>query len=652
MTLRNSWVIFNLLNQTRIFYLHPFLKKELFLLFLQIPYLFNLRNRLGNVCGISGIFGLEDRELTRKMIETLKIRGPENTDYAVTDIGSVANARLSIIDVAGGNQPIWNKENTVCIVANCEIYNFREIRQELERKYEFKTQTDTEVILYAYQEYGLDFAQKIDGIFAVAILDLVNRKLVLARDRLGIKPLYYWSSDDILLFGSEIKAILQYEEVLRLLNLYNLHIFLQLGYVFRERTLFAGIQQMLPGTVMVVSSTGTKTHTYWKPDNSETKDLDIDFLSFLIEKSIESQLISERPLGVYLSGGLDSSIVAAFAARKIENLTVFTQDFGAVSEVDQASLVADSIGAEHYTKEFDPETEIRHVREMLYAMEHPTFELSPTYDLAKYARSKGNIVMLSGLGGDELFGGYVPHERALKIGYFPNLGLISKATGAFFDTIGSNRLARYSLAFGNHLSKILAIKTSEGQRRTRSLFNFEQKPIRWKNVLEFNPNANFFKVMESELIYSQLEGNYLRIADRMSMAASLEMRVPLLHTPLVEYALHLPVSAKIKDNVSKFALRKIAREKLNLPRKIVKRGERARNKGGYGFSPVDFWNRGLDEYVKSQLDANKIREYGVFSEQKVKKYLDKPKSFVNIRILWHMAATHDLIDLFGFEGFV
>ncbi len=601
------------------------------------------------MCGISGIFGLEDKDLMKRMIEVLKNRGPENIDYAITDIGSIANARLSIIDVAGGNQPIWNKDETVCIVANCEIYNFQELHADLEKKYEFKTKTDTEVILHAYQEFGVDFADKIDGIFAVAILDLQKKKLILARDRLGIKPLYYWHKDGIFLFGSEIKAILEYKEIPRILNLYNLHVFLQLGYIFREHTLFAGIHQMLPGTIMEVTTDGLQLTSYWEPKGFKSNDLDLDFLSFLLEKSVEAQLISERPLGVYLSGGLDSSIVAVLAAQKLENVSVFTQDFGDVNETEYASQIAEMIGAEHYIQHHDPEQEISTVRENLYAMEHPTFELSPTYSLAKFARSKGNIVMLSGLGGDELFGGYVAHDRALKVQKVPKVPLLAAIGKTFFNSFNQYRFVRYSMAFGDTLSKILAIKTSESEKTTSKLFSENVASIDWKNLLKFNQNVPFFNAMESELIYSQLEGNYLRIADRMSMSASLELRVPLLHTPLLEYALGLPITAKINKGVSKFALRKIAQEKLMVPRKIIKRGEKAVNKGGYGFSPIDFWNRGLKDYISSQLDASITAQYGIFDTYKVKRYFQKEKSFVNIRILCHLATTHELMDIFHIE---
>lgn len=601
------------------------------------------------MCGISGVFGIEDRDLTRKMIQELKVRGPENIDFAVTEIGSIANARLSIIDVEGGNQPIWNNDGTVCIVANCEIYNFRELRKDLEHKYEFKTKSDTEVILHAYQEYGLDFAKVIDGIFAVAILDLNSKQLVLARDRLGIKPLYYWKNGETFLFGSEIKAILQYEQVNRILDLNNLHVFIQLGYVFRNHTLFKDIHQMNPGTVMVISSDGIQTKTYWEPENFKSQTLDIDYLYDLLENAVEAQLVSERPLGVYLSGGLDSSIVAAIAAKKLDRVEVFTQDFGEVNEASYAAEVANLIGADHYIQEFSPEDEISSYKDALYAMEHPTYSLTATYHLAKFARSKGNVVMLSGLGGDELFGGYVAHARALKIQKTPQLKPLSILGKSTFEAIGSYKLARMSLALGDKVSKILSIKTSESERDTSRLFGTPMPPLEWEQILKFQKEGPFFNIMESELIYSQLEGNYLRIADRMSMGASLELRVPLLHTPLVEYSLGLPIEAKINNGISKFALRKIAREKLNLPAKVVKRGEKASNKGGYGFSPLDFWNRGFKDYIQSNLDPQIINERRIFNEKGIEKYMKRKKTFANIRILWNLAATHEMMEVFNIE---
>ncbi len=602
------------------------------------------------MCGIAGVFGTDDKTLVTDMVSTFQNRGPDHKGFATTDIAVLGNARLSIIDVAGSDQPIWDEQGQVCIVANCEIYNFKSVKATLlEKGHHFMTNGDTEVILQAYLEYGLDFAQYIDGIFAVAILDLNKKRLVLARDRLGIKPLYYTFVKDKLLFASEIKAILKFQEITPTLNYPALQWFLELGYISGVHSLFEGIQQLLPGTVMSVDPSGKTMKKYFKLQNGTTGKLDINILDTLIDEAVNSQLISERPLGIYLSGGLDSSIVASYAAKHLDKVMTFTQNFGEVNETANARLLSEQIGAEHFTLNHDPDTEIRDVRKMLYFMEHPTFGMSATYELAQFAKSKGNVVMLSGLGGDEIFGGYVQHARAAKISAFPNIPLLSRSTGKLFESFNQMKLSRYAYSMGSTLDKIRAVKYSESPKVMKALISKEFREVPETEVFNYNPNKDFFKVMESELIYGQLDGNYLKIADRMSMAASIEMRVPFLDTPLLQYSLNLPRTDKIRNNVSKFGLRKLAGEQLSLPKQIIKKGEDASNKGGYGFSAAEFWKESLGEYVKTQLDSSIIREYKVFDENQVKNYLSKVRSYAQIRTLWHIATTHELIDIFQMQ---
>ncbi len=602
------------------------------------------------MCGIAGFYGFEDQALAKKMIDALHVRGPEHKGIATSEFGSIGNARLSIIDVVGGNQPIWNEDDSIAIVANCEIYNFLELREELEqRNHTFKTHSDTEVILHAYEEFGLDFAKKIDGIFAVAIMDLNRSSIILARDRLGIKPLYYFKSGNTVLFASEAKGILVFEEVPRVLDRHALHVLLHLGYVTQRQSMFEGIKQLPAATIMVISPSGIKEWTYWDFQATSELSLDLEYLGMMIESSVKRQLISERPVGVFLSGGLDSSLVAWFAAKHSSELSTFTQRFGEVDESPYAEIVAEHIGSRHFTVDHTPDQEIALARELVTAMEHPTFGLSHTYALSKFAREKGCIVILSGLGGDELFAGYVQHWRATRISNYPNLGGLSRIPALLTDRLGWATVTRGFRALGNFDQKILALKLAFTQHGIKRLFS-EKNPVEsidWGSVLRYNDHNDFFRVVESELIYDQLEGNYLKIADRMSMGNSLEMRVPLLDTPLFEYAMKLEVKAKIHNGVSKYGLRQLAQ--LHLPRKVALRALKPSAKGGYGFNPVDFWKRGMKDYVHQKLDAFEIREYGVFDEIRVVKELRKPMSFARVRLLWNMALTHDLADVFSLE---
>jgi asparagine synthase (glutamine-hydrolysing) len=604
------------------------------------------------VCGITGVFGISDKDQITKMVDKLKNRGPDNKGIAITDFAMIANARLSIIDVEGGNQPIWNNEGTHVVVANCEIYNFRELREDLVKQgFQFNTNSDTEVILQAYLAYGSEFVKYLEGIFALAILDLPKKCLVLARDRLGVKPLYYSNYNNSIYFASEIKGILAIDEIPRILSKQNLFKFLQLGYNFGIDSLFEGIFQLLPAQVLEIQLQNGITHIsnkfYWEGSNNPKEFLDLKRLHYSFQKAIESQLISERPLGVYLSGGLDSSMVTAYTSQFIDEIKTFTQSFGEVDETPYARLISEQFETNHHEITHDPNDEINMIDELLYAMEHPTYGISPTYKLAKFAREKGCVVMLSGLGNDELFGGYVKHQRALKLNKIMNLDILANPTSKLLLKIGQTNYARYIMSMGSTSTKLKGLFLPYSHDYLSKLFNKKMIKVNWNEEFSYYSTANnFFEKVESVLINNQLEGNYLKIADRMSMAASVEVRVPFLTTALVEYGLKLPISAKINNGVSKFAPRKISKEFLKLPEPNLVRGENSANKGGYGYSSLDFWNRGLKEFVYGELDPKKVKEFKVFDSSFVLTYLNKVKQFADVRLLWNMANLHRMIEIF------
>ena len=262
------------------------------------------------MCGICGIVGFSDKQLIKKMCDVIYYRGPDDFGYFIDNKVCLGNRRLSIIDIAGGHQPIHNEDESIWITFNGEIYNFLELKNELEKKnHEFYTNSDTEVIVHLYEEYGNFFVNKLRGMFAFSIWDSKKKKLLLGRDRLGIKPLYYTINNDNLLFGSEIKSILQFEEIKRSVNLQALHEFLTLQYVPGPETMFRGINKLQPGYILVYQKGKIIMKKYWDVKIEPLKEVEentcSDHILKLLKDSVKMRLMSEVPLGVFLSGGLD-----------------------------------------------------------------------------------------------------------------------------------------------------------------------------------------------------------------------------------------------------------------------------------------------------------------------------------------------------------
>jgi len=284
------------------------------------------------MCGIAGFVGLDDEVLLHRMIQVIHHRGPDDMGF-YTDTGvGLANARLSIIDIQGGHQPIGNENGTVHVTYNGEIYNYRQLREELQRLgHKFRTQSDTEVIVHGYEQYGEKFVTKLNGMFAIALWDASRRRLVLARDRMGIKPLYYTVKSETLLFGSELKAILQ-APIDRVVDRQALYTILNLSYIPGERTLLQAIRKLPPSTYLVFENGSTRIETYWTlPAVNEALNEEnaLDVLGPILQESIQAQMVADVPVGCFLSGGLDTSILVAYASKvSTEPLKTFCMGFG------------------------------------------------------------------------------------------------------------------------------------------------------------------------------------------------------------------------------------------------------------------------------------------------------------------------------------
>jgi asparagine synthase (glutamine-hydrolysing) len=567
------------------------------------------------VCGIAGVVGrpgtVVDASDVQRMCRTIVHRGPDDEGILARGAVGLGMRRLSIIDLAGGKQPIHNEDKSVWIVFNGEIYNFPELRRELEQRgHKFYTHSDTEVIVHLYEEMGADCIAKLRGMFAIALYDERKDLLLLARDRLGKKPLHYALHRGRLLFGSEIKTILSLHPELAETDPEGLLQYLYFGYIPDPHTAFRGIRKLPAGHLMEFRNGEIKIRQYWNLPEYGTHPAmsEEDCLSEIerrLEEAVRIRLISDVPLGALLSGGVDSSIIVALMARaSAKPVKTFSIGFRAerFNESEYARIVAERFGTEHHELVLEPDLEetLSYLTGML---EEPFGDSSmlPTYYVCRMARREVTVA-LSGDGGDELFAGYDRYLTAMeqrKVAPFRWLGPIYR--DVIHDLLplgvyGKNRAWNASL---NDRDRYLdGICFFPALHRERGMFTDEfiesarrvPDPLRdWQRLYDNAPA----KDQLSRLLYldtkTYLNGDILTKVDRMSMATSLEVRVPMLDHEFVEWIASLPVDWKFRAGVRKHILKKLA-ERLGIPPALLHR-----KKQGFQM-PLEEWMRSEDKW--------------------------------------------------------
>jgi asparagine synthase (glutamine-hydrolysing) len=549
--------------------------------------------------------------------------------------------RLSIIDIAAGRQPIHNEEGTVWTVFNGEIYNFLELRAELQaRGHSFYTHSDTEVIVHLYEEMGADCVNKLRGMFAIALWDATRQSLLLARDRLGKKPLHYALHNGRLLFGSEIKAIFAVAPELQEPDPGSLLQYFYFGYVPDPLTAFRRIQKLPPGHVFELMNGRISLRQYWEVPaygtfQPKSEEECLELLEAKLAEAVRIRLMSEVPLGALLSGGVDSSIVVALMAREsagaVKTFSIgFAED--KFNESHYARMVAERFGTEHHEMVVDPDIEatIAYLTSML---EEPFGDSSmlPTYYVCRMAR-QGVTVALSGDGGDEMFAGYDRYEIAVKRNRFDG---IPEWMGNLYrehihHRLPSGFLGR-NLAWNATLSPrdryLDAISFLPAQGRERSLFSREflasaaSSPDPLEAFCDYYDQAPGAPDSLSRLLYldtkTYLAGDILTKVDRMSMATSLEVRVPLLDHELVEWVASLPIEWKFHGSARKYLLKRLA-ERLSVPSVLLHRPKQ-------GFQlPLEAWMRGaLKEKLLDVLTEPRTLQRGYFRPMAVRTLVDE-----------------------------
>ena len=622
------------------------------------------------MCGIFGFYGFEDKDLLLKMSNILKHRGPDDRGVFLDDSIGLGNVRLSIIDIEGGKQPIFNEDGSIVVVYNGEICNFRELRTELEKRgHRFYTNTDTEVIVHAYEEWGFDSVLKFNGMFAFALWDLNKGLLFLGRDRSGIKPLYYTIRNRKFLFSSEIKALLLYPEVKRELDLQAFHHFVNLRYVPKEYTLIRGVKKLLAGHYMIVSDEGIKIAMYWKP-TINVKNLPEEYfvktLLRILKNAVKRHLISDVSIGVYLSSGLDSSTIVAVASQVSEKpVKTFTLVFGDPQDEHLDSRkIAEEFETDHKEVHIDEYKVLREYPKMIWYADMPKRNLYPYY-LAKGVRKHVKVV-LSGLGGDELFGGYDwKYQYAINVEKFRqslsenNLNKLKdyareivkalSSYGSLEDIELINRLKKV-LYIDNKADQYLAISSLDEVFVEDYLNNIygnklkkcELKPVREIFKEYFRGNENFVdQVLLSD--YSiKLVDDFLHVEDTMSMSNSLESRVPFLDNELVEFAFTIPSHLKFNQQTNKYILKKAMIGIL--PREVINREKR-----GFGVNVYARFKGEIREYAEQILPEGNAVRLGLIKKDyidKVLKTYPQPEMAKHYTLIWNLITFEIWYELF------
>ena len=567
------------------------------------------------MCGICGKFSFQSQEkvsedLLDRMCRQIRHRGPDDQGMYVKGPIGLGMRRLSIIDVAGGRQPIHNEDKTVWVVFNGEIYNFQELRDDLERRgHFFLTNSDTEVIVHAYEVYGVDFLGKLRGMFAIALWDAARQRLVLARDRVGKKPLYYTVAGGALLFGSEIKSLLQDPSVARRVDLRALDLYLTFQYVPAPLTMFQGIHKLPPAGVLLCENGTVKVERYWELDDTCDESLGVEEccerLRSLLRESVRLRMISDVPLGAFLSGGLDSSIVVALMAEQ-SRFPVKTFSIGfeeeEFSELKYARIVAERFGTDHHELIVKPDiTEL--IPKLVWHFNEPFGDSSaiPTYYLSEMTR-RSVTVALSGDGGDELFAGYTKYpmfERMMA--QHPLVSSLQRAINKPLSMIDPAMFPDGSVP--SKLIRSLTVRTMSPEARNFYWLSYYDQFFKRrlysrdvKNLIS-PENAEAFYVAQlgaskrhdpiSRILMADflkyLPDDLLVKVDIASMANSLEVRCPLLDHKVVEFAAGIPWSYKVRGGETKWILKKAFSGLL--PPEIVNR-----DKQGFAI-PIDRWLR-------------------------------------------------------------
>jgi asparagine synthase (glutamine-hydrolysing) len=608
------------------------------------------------MCGICGVAGGDPaggRELVQRMCDAMLHRGPDDAGSVSLDGVTLGMRRLSIIDLAGGHQPMHNEDSTVWVVENGEIYNHRELREQLVAAgHVFVTQSDTEVLVHGYEQWGEGMVERLNGMFAFVVLDRRRSVLFLARDRVGIKPLHYAIDGERLVFASELKALLTDRALRKGIDPVALDEYLTYEFVPSPRSIVRGVSKLRPGHTLTwsLSTRSAVVRRYWAPeleggDGRRNLDEEGEHLRAVLRESVRKELISDVPLGVFLSGGIDSSAVAAMMTELGGEVKSFSVGFTdrSFDESAYARQVARHLGTEHREITLEPDMLLGMIPKLPSLLDEPLGDASiiPTFLLAEFTRRHVKVA-LGGDGGDELFAGYPTLQAHRLAAYYMRAPRLLRE-GLVEPVVRRLPVSRGNMSFDFRAKRFVSgagYPVAERHQRWMGSFAMEERSALLSREVksDVDLDAAHTDPLNQVLMLDMrlyLENDILVKLDRASMMASLEGRVPLLNSDFVAYATRLPLDMKLRGFRSKFLLKRALRGIL--PDRILNRPKK-----GFGI-PVAEWFRGpLKEQMLSVLSPQRIAAEGFFEPQAVGRLIDD-----------HLAGRRDnrkqLWTLFAFQ---
>ncbi|NQT46728.1 MAG: asparagine synthase (glutamine-hydrolyzing) [Candidatus Omnitrophica bacterium] len=607
------------------------------------------------MCGICGYINREknnfvEERVLRAMMETLKYRGPDDHGLFIDKNVGLGFRRLAIIDLVSGNQPIFNEDGTVAVVFNGEIYNFPEIRRELSSRHNFKTNTDTEVIVHLYEEMGDQLLHRLNGMFAFAIWDSKEGRFFCARDRMGQKPFYYILKNGTFAFASEPKALLLHPAVSKEIDPVSLRKYLAYEYVPSPHTIFKDIKKLPAGFKLNLGSDfSLKVERYWKPDlkpfkesfkdNSEREEFYCQRIRELLKSSVERRLISDVPLGAFLSGGIDSSSIVSFMSELMDPKDIKTFSIGfqesSFDESSYAKRVANHFGTDHKEKILDKKEMFNILIEIIEKLDEPFADASivPTHLLSKFTREHVTVA-LSGDGGDELFCGYPTFQAHKLAAYYRRLPrflhenvikriverLPVSTSNMSFDFRAKQFLS--GVDYAPHIRQQAWLGSFSPPSQRELLRQGREPEIEDRYIYEdIEQNMNDFEELGDmdKIIYLYtrfyLQEDILMKTDRASMFCSLEARAPFLDVELVEFVNSIPEEFKIRGFTTKYILKKAMRQ--NLPQGIADRPKK-----GFGMPVADWFKGDLNDKLRQVLSKEELNHHNFFNYPYIKNLIE------------------------------
>ena len=609
------------------------------------------------MCGIAGYYGRGSEKDVRSMVSSIKYRGPDDEGILVDGNVGLGHARLSIIDLSpAGHQPMSNEDKSVWVVFNGEIYNFQELKSQLKSKHDFRSNTDTEVIIHLYEEMGEKVFSQLNGMFAIALFDKKNNTLILARDRMGKKPLYWGIFGNTLIFGSELKAVLSHSRCVKDLDFESLNKYLMYEYVPTPHTILKNIHKLEPGHYAVYDGHELRKRSFWDmafrefagPMSFEDAERGLDER---LDVAVKSRLMSDVPLGIFLSGGIDSSAIAYYAQKNsMQRVKTYCIGFreDTFNESGYASKVAKFLHTDHYEKILTSRDSLEVISKISDMLDEPMSDpsLIPTFLLSRFTREHVTVA-LGGDGGDELFCGYdtfVAHRFADMYEKFPSwFRRIAEKGTQFMPTSFKNiswdfRVKKFISGFDVH-------KNYRSQKWLGSFGDRERHELFLPDISERMQKANVYEDIDGYLkrvagadYYEKLIYLYLRMymmddilvkVDRASMYNSLEVRSPMLDSMVVDFVNSMPVHWKLHGLTTKFIFKKLMER--HLPKEIV-----YRKKKGFGMPLAEWLLHDLKPMVMEIFSENRIQNQGIFSypyiQRLIQEHFSKKKD--NRKLIW------------------